>query len=129
MDKCLFCDEEFYTEDKMVYENKFWRVVYDQYPVSRGHVLIIPKRHIESVFNLTFEYLSLFSVINKVKKILDEKFNPDGYNIGINDGVYAGQTINHMHIHLIPRYKNDGGLPCGVRNVFPPHLADYKKYF
>lgn len=129
MDKCLFCDEEFYTEDKMVYENKFWRVVYDQYPVSRGHVLIIPKRHIESVFNLTFEYLSLFSVINKVKKILDEKFNPDGYNIGVNDGVYAGQTINHMHIHLIPRYKNDGGLPCGVRNVFPPHLADYKKYF
>lgn len=129
MDKCLFCDEEFYTEDKMVYENKFWRVVYDQYPVSRGHVLIIPKHHIESVFKLTFEYLSLFSVINKVKKILDEKFNPDGYNIGINDGVCAGQTINHMHIHLIPRYKNDGGLPCGVRNVFPPHLADYKKYF
>ena len=129
MDKCLFCDEEFYTEDKMVYENKFWRVVYDQYPVSRGHVLIIPKHHIESVFKLTFEYLSLFSVINKVKKILDEKFNPDGYNIGINDGVYAGQTINHMHIHLIPRYKNDGGLPCGVRNVFPPSLADYKKYF
>lgn len=129
MDKCLFCREEFYSEDKLIYEDKFWRVVYDEYPVSKGHVLIIPKRHIESVFKLTVEYFSLFSVIKRVKKIIDETFKPNGYNIGINDGEYAGQTIKHMHIHLIPRYKNDGGLPCGVRNVFPPSIADYKKYF
>lgn len=129
MDKCLFCREEFYSEDKLIYEDKFWRVVYDEYPVSKGHVLIIPKRHIESVFKLTVEYFSLFSVIKRAKKIIDETFKPNGYNIGINDGEYAGQTIKHMHIHLIPRYKNDGGLPCGVRNVFPPSIADYKKYF
>ena len=63
------------------------------------------------------------------KKHLDDRFSPDGYNIGINDGFVSGQTVKHTHIHLIPRYNNDGGLPCGVRNVFPPHLADYRKYF
>lgn len=127
--KCLFCDDDFFTEEKLVYENKFWRVVYDEYPVSRGHVLIIPKKHIESVFKLSVEFLLLFQTIKETKKILDDKFHPDGYNIGINDGEYAGQTIPHLHIHLIPRYKYDGGLPCGVRNVFPQSIADYKKYF
>ena len=127
--ECLFCDDEFYTEDNLIFENKFWRVIYDSFPVSNGHVLIIPKRHIESIFNLSFEMLSLFNVIKMVKKFLDDRFHPDGYNIGVNDGIASGQTIKHMHIHMIPRYHNDGGLPCGVRNVFPPHLADYRKYF
>lgn len=127
--ECLFCDDEFYTEDNLIFENKFWRVIYDSFPVSNGHVLIIPKRHIESIFNLSFEMLSLFNVIKMVKKFLDDRFHPDGYNIGVNDGIASGQTIKHMHIHMIPRYNNDGGLPCGVRNVFPPHLADYRKYF
>ena len=126
--ECLFCDDEFYTEDNLIFENKFWRVIYDSFPVSNGHVLIIPKRHIESIFNLSFEMLSLFNVIKMVKKFLDDRFHPDGYNIGVNDGIASGQTIKHMHIHMIPRYNNDGGLPCGVRNVFTPHLADYRKY-
>lgn len=126
---CLFCDENFYDEENLIFENKFWRVVYDRFPVSRGHVLIIPKRHVESIFKLSFEILSLYNVIKITKKFLDDRFSPDGYNIGINDGVVSGQTIKHTHIHLIPRYNNDGGLPCGVRNVFPPHLADYRKYF
>lgn len=129
MNKCLFCDKNFYTEEKLIYEDKFWRVVYDEYPVSKGHVLIIPKRHIESFFEITVELFSLFRTFNKTKKILDELYHPDGYNIGVNDGKYAGQTIPHLHIHLMPRYKNDGGLSCGVRNVFPPSIADYKKYF
>lgn len=127
--ECLFCDDDFFNEDNLIFENKFWRVVYDSFPVSNGHVLIIPKRHIESIFNLSFEMLSLFNVIKMVKKFLDDRFHPDGYNIGVNDGIASGQTIKHMHIHMIPRYNNDGGLPCGVRNVFPPHLADYRKYF
>lgn len=127
--ECLFCDDDFFNEDNLIFENKFWRVIYDSFPVSNGHVLIIPKRHIESIFNLSFEMLSLFNVIKMVKKFLDDKFHPDGYNIGINDGIASGQTIKHMHIHMIPRYNNDGGLPCGVRNVFPPNLADYRKYF
>ena len=126
---CLFCNEEFYTEDNLIFENKHWRVVYDRFPVCDGHVLIIPKRHVESIFNLSLELLYLFNVLRLTKKFLDSKFHPDGYNIGINDGVASGQTIKHCHIHLIPRHKNDGGLPCGVRNVFPPHLADYRKYF
>lgn len=127
--RCLFCDEEFYTKEKLVYENKFWRVVLDEYPVSKGHVLIIPKKHIDSFFKISIELFSLFLTFKEVKKILDERFNPSGYNIGVNNGKCAGQTIDHLHIHLIPRYENDGGLPCGVRNVFPPNIADYKKYF
>ena len=126
--ECLFCNNEFYTEDNLLYEDKFWKVVYDSFPVNRGHVLIIPKRHVESIFKLSIEFFSLFKVFKEVKKILDEKYHPEGYNIGINDGIVSGQTIPHLHIHLIPRFKNDGGLPCGVRNVFPPHIADYKKF-
>jgi diadenosine tetraphosphate (Ap4A) HIT family hydrolase len=126
---CLFCDENFYDEENLIFENNFWIVVYDRFSISKGHVLIIPKRHVESIFNLSFEFLSLFNVIKMAKKHLDDRFSPDGYNIGINDGVVSGQTVKHTHIHLIPRYNNDGGLPCGVRNVFPPHLADYRKYF
>ena len=125
MSECLFCKDDFYG-DNVIYEDKHWRVAYDAYPVSKGHVLIIPKRHIESFFKISVEFLSLFHLFKVVKKILDEKYNPDGYNIGINDGFASGQTINHLHIHLIPRYKNDGGLPCGVRNVFPPKIADYR---
>ena len=128
--ECLFCDDDFFNEDNLIYENKYWRVVYDRFPVCNGHILIIPKRHIESFFELNvIEMSSLPKVFVDVKNILIEKYKPEGYNIGINDGIASGQTIKHMHIHMIPRYNNDGGLPCGVRNVFPPHLADYRKYF
>ena len=130
MEKCLFCDEEFFCEESLIYENQYWRVVHDRFPVSKGHVLIIPKRHVESIFELNvIEMSSLPKVFVDVKNILDEKYRPEGYNIGINDGVVSGQTIKHTHIHFIPRYSNDGGLPCGVRNVFPPIIADYRKYF
>jgi diadenosine tetraphosphate (Ap4A) HIT family hydrolase len=98
--------------------------------VSLGHALIIPKRHVANYFDLTNREREAMNVmLQYVKCKIDKRFNPDGYNIGINDGVVSGQTIKHTHIHLIPRYNNDGGLPCGVRNVFPPHLADYRKYF
>lgn len=128
--ECLFCDEEFYTEDNFVCENKLWKVIYDSYPVSNGHMLIIPKRHFESVFDMNIhECMSLYGIFRKAKRIMDERFKPDGYNIGVNVGEYGGQTIMHLHFHFMPRYKDDGGKPCGVRNVFPPNLADYRKYF
>ena len=92
-----------------------------KYPVTKGHTLIIPNRHVSSYFDLTDEEKEdLFNLLEEVKAHLDEQYRPDGYNIGINDGVVAGQTIMHVHIHLIPRYAGDMENPRGgVRGVIP----------
>jgi diadenosine tetraphosphate (Ap4A) HIT family hydrolase len=98
----------------------------DGFPISPGHTLIIPKRHIASLFEATRdEREGLFDQVEQVKAALQEKFKPDGFNIGINDGTAAGQTVMHLHIHLIPRYAGDQPDPRGgVRWIFPDK-ADY----
>ena len=79
---------------------------YDKFPTSKGHSLIVPKRLVSNYFDLTFkEQTSCWIVANKVKSILQEKYNPDGFNIGININDVAGQTIAHCHIYIIPRYN------------------------
>ncbi|PZN73122.1 MAG: HIT family protein [Candidatus Methylumidiphilus alinenensis] len=96
-------------------------VIRDGFPVSPGHSLIIPKRHCVSFFELTDEErTSLFQQLTEAKTGLDVEYRPDGYNIGINEGVAAGQTVFHLHIHLIPRYHGDTSDPRGgVRWIFP----------
>ena len=98
----------------------------DGFPISPGHALIIPKRHIASLFDATREEReALFDLLEQVKTELQEKYNPNGFNIGINDGTAAGQTVMHLHIHLIPRYAGDQTDPRGgVRWIFPDK-ADY----
>jgi len=117
---CVFCD---ILKDKkiLIHESEYLFSIYDKYPVSEGHVLIIPKRHIKDYFELNnIEKRHLDIEISEVKKILDVAFHPDGYNIGINNGLAAGQTIFHLHIHLIPRYTGDVDDPRGgVRGVIP----------
>ena len=97
----------------------------DGFPISPGHALIIPKRHIASLFDATREEReALFDLLEQVKTELQEKYNPDGFNIGINDGTAAGQTVMHLHIHLIPRYTGDQTDPRGgVRWIFPDKAA------
>jgi diadenosine tetraphosphate (Ap4A) HIT family hydrolase len=92
---------------------------YDKFPVSEGHSLVVPKRLISNYFDLTLkEQTACWIVVNKVKSILQEKYNPDGFNIGININEEAGQTISHCHIHIIPRYKDDVENPRGgIRGV------------
>lgn len=92
---------------------------YDRFPVSPGHALIVPKRLVATYFELTLkEQMASWIVANKVKEILQRKFNPDGFNIGINVNQAAGQTIWHSHIHIIPRYDGDVENPRGgVRGV------------
>lgn len=126
--ECLFCNKDFIDSNK-IFETENWIAISDGYPVSLGHSLIIPKKHISSIFDITDNNLiiELFSIINSVKNILYEKYSPQAFNIGINDGKCAGQTIPHLHVHIIPRYENDGGLPCGVRNVFKKEIANYVK--
>ena len=95
--------------------------VLDQYPVSEGHCLVIPKRHVGSIDELSdVELKDLYTVLHQSKTLLIETYLPDGFNIGINEGEAAGQTVPHLHIHLIPRYEGDVVCPRGgVRGVIP----------
>ena len=94
---------------------------YDGYPVSPGHALIIPKRHVASYFDLTnHEREAMNVMLQYVKQKIDERYHPDGYNVGINVNKAAGQSVFHVHMHLIPRYKGDVPNPKGgVRGVIP----------
>lgn len=121
---CPFCT---LLPQRVIDENATAIAIRDGYPVSPGHTLLIPKRHSASFFDLAEQERSdLLSLLNRAKLTLDAEFQPQGYNIGINDGPAAGQTVPHLHVHLIPRY--DGDLPDprgGVRWVIP----DKAKYW
>ena len=119
MDKCIFCEK--FDPNRIIYENSTWVAVLDAYPVTNGHTLLIPKRHCGDFFDLNhIECGSLIPTIDAVKSILDTKFHPSGYNIGVNCGKSAGQTIMHCHIHIIPRHEGDVENPRGgVRGVIP----------
>jgi diadenosine tetraphosphate (Ap4A) HIT family hydrolase len=108
-------------------ENATAIAIRDGYPVSRGHTLFIPKRHTGSFFALSpSERGDLLALLDRAKLALDQEFQPQGYNIGINDGSAAGQTVPHLHVHLIPRYDGDVPDPRGgVRWVIP----DKAKYW
>jgi diadenosine tetraphosphate (Ap4A) HIT family hydrolase len=116
---CPFCNPS--ADAQLILESALAYSIFDKYPVNPGHALIIPKRHVPDYFDLSFkEQSSCFFLVNEVKRILQEQFNPDGFNIGINIGEKAGQTVSHVHIHLIPRYSGDVEDPRGgVRGVIP----------
>jgi diadenosine tetraphosphate (Ap4A) HIT family hydrolase len=114
---CPFCNPD--SDRDLIVESATAFSIYDKYPVSAGHALIISKKHCANYFDLTFkEQAACMFMLNRVKEIVSAKFNPDGFNIGINIGEKAGQTVNHVHIHLIPRYNGDVEEPRGgVRGV------------
>lgn len=113
---CPFCNEF-----DSILENEYWICIYDNYPVSNGHTLIIPKRHFNDYFLSTeLERLSFDNILFAVKEHLDKKYSPDGYNVGFNVNEEGGQSIFHCHIHVIPRYRGDVENPRGgVRGVIP----------
>ena len=121
---CLFCTDPqgVSLESELAYSAR------DTYGVSPGHTLVIPRRHVSEFFDLTpGEVAACMELINEEKKLIDKEFNPDGYNIGVNVGPAAGQSIFHVHIHIIPRYKGDVENPQGgVRHVIPKK-AHYKR--
>ena len=112
---------------RIVKENDLAVLIRDAYPVSPGHSLVIPKRHIGSWFEATPEEVSaMLELLEDGKTMLDASHHPDGYNIDINDGPAAGQTVPHLHMHLIPRFTGDVPDPRGgVRWV----IADKAKYW
>ena len=114
---CVFCSLE--SGKELITETATAIAFMDSFPVNPGHTLIVPKRHIANYFELTIhEQRALWLVVNRCKILIQKRFNPDGYNVGINVGETAGQSIFHVHIHLIPRYKGDVENPRGgVRGV------------
>lgn len=118
---CLFCNP-----GSTLLDNALAFARYDNYPVSPGHVLILPYRHVADYFDTTqAERLAMLDLIEAAKRLLDREHTPDGYNLGINCGAAAGQSVPHVHYHLIPRYLGDMENPRGgVRGVIP----DKQKY-
>jgi diadenosine tetraphosphate (Ap4A) HIT family hydrolase len=114
---CPFCN----AMPNAVIENEHAFSIQDRHPVSPGHSLIIPKKHVSTVFELPVEeYRACFDLIRTVREHLEREHRPDGFNIGVNCGSVAGQTVPHAHVHLIPRYAGDVSRPRGgVRNVIP----------
>lgn len=115
---CPFCDSS--GRERLI-ESRLSFAVFDSCPVTPGHVLIIPRRHVSSFFDLeASEVDDLMGLLPLLKDFLTERRHPDGFNVGINVGDAAGQTIGHVHIHLIPRYFGDVDDPTGgVRGVIP----------
>lgn len=115
---CPFCS---LPASRIIDRNEAGLVVRDAYPVTPGHTLVLPVRHVETFFETTAEERSgLLRLLDMARQQLDAEFAPAGYNIGINNGAAAGQTVPHLHIHLIPRYPLDCDDPRGgVRWVIP----------
>ncbi len=120
--KCPFCNILLLSTSEILFENIESISIKDKYPVVKDHVLIIPKRHVSSFFNLTTpEKNHCILMLDIIKDYLLEKDKTiTGFNVGFNDGTDAGQTIFHCHIHVIPRRKNDVLNPVGgIRNIIP----------
>jgi diadenosine tetraphosphate (Ap4A) HIT family hydrolase len=116
LELCPFCRIE-----GVILENAFAYVRWDVNPVNRGHALVIPRRHVASWFDTTAaERESILDLANDACREVQRQYSPDGWNLGINVGEAAGQTIFHVHLHLIPRYRGDVDDPRGgVRGVIP----------
>ena len=119
MKSCIFCN---LPEERIIKSYELFNIIRDLYPVTYLHSLVIPKRHVESYFDLYDEELKELSIVLRELKVDLEKTDDkiSGFNIGINVGKDAGQTIFHCHIHVIPRRENDTNNPTGgVRGVIP----------
>jgi len=123
---CPFCNAD---QSKLLLANEHATAFLDGFPVTPGHTLIVPRRHISSLFEATREEQAAFlDLLAETRGLLLAGRNPDGFNIGINDGVAAGQTVMHLHIHLIPRYAGDTEDPRGgVRWIMPVNAPYWKK--
>jgi diadenosine tetraphosphate (Ap4A) HIT family hydrolase len=121
--KCPFCNP---FADEIVAKNDLCYARWDRFPVSKGHLLVIPFRHTADYFSLTEEEKqATLALIDECKGIIEENFKPAGYNIGFNVGEAAGQTVMHSHCHVIPRYPGDTENPRGgIRGVIP-HKREY----
>ena len=120
--ECIFCS----PQREVLASNAAAIAVFDSFPVSPGHALVLPRRHVVTIWELdAAEYEACFGLVREVKELLEGRFSPDGFNVGVNCGEAAGQSVWHAHIHVIPRYRGDTPSPKGgVRHVIP-RKGDY----
>ncbi|AAL81231.1 HIT family protein [Pyrococcus furiosus DSM 3638] len=127
---CPFCNP---PAENIVYEDDKIRILLDSFPANPGHLLVVPKRHITNIEGLNEEEkVMLMKGVEMAIKALKEALNPDGFNVGINLGKAAGQTVSHLHVHVIPRYKGDckhpeGGIRKAVLNAKDENLGRQDK--
>ncbi len=116
---CIFCNP--YKKLTLITESTLSYAILDGYPLTKGHSLIIPKNHTADYFNLSYkEQKNCWQMVNFVQKILQKKYNPDGFNVGLNVNRAGAQKVLHTNIHLIPRYQGDNnGQKHGIRCVIP----------
>ena len=120
--ECPFClIAKGLTETELIAESKYSVAFADGFPLNEGHALIIPRSHKSNLFELSsFERIDAWTLLDTVYEKISELLKPDGFNVGVNVSEFAGQTIDHAHIHLIPRFKGDVSDPKGgVRWVIP----------
>jgi len=120
---CIFCHPR---AEEILAENEYAQIVVDNSPVSKGHCLVVPRRHIKTLFEATKEENhAFFELIQQAREIIRKQgHKPDGYNIGSNNNVAAGQSVFHLHIHVIPRYIGDVEQPKGgIRHVIPRNAS------
>ena len=118
---CLFCDKDNPEVNTIIAQNEFAYARWDNFPASPGHAEVVPIRHVESFFDLTSAELNAIYDLAKVaKQIIDDKYQPDAFNVGVNDGEAAGRTVHHVYVHLLPRYAGDVPNPRGgIRHIIP----------
>lgn len=123
MTSCPFCQ---IPPERIVAANDLAFVIRDGYPISPGHTLVIPRRHVGSFFDISeAERAAMLRLLDQAREGLAAEHRPDGWNIGINDGPAAGQTVPHLHLHLIPRYAGDREDPRGGVRWIIAEKADY----
>jgi diadenosine tetraphosphate (Ap4A) HIT family hydrolase len=119
MSICSFCDFKGDERGKVLLENEFCLYIQCNDDILEGWGMIIPKQHRETVFDLSIEeWTATYSLLEEVKRNIDEKFHPDGYNVGWNVGTIGGQEVFHAHLHIIPRFKDEPFAGKGIRHWF-----------
>jgi diadenosine tetraphosphate (Ap4A) HIT family hydrolase len=126
VDRCPFCNIE---RSRILLESEQAIAVPDAFPVADGHMLVVPRPHVGSIYELTTsEQRAVWSLVGQVREHLLTGLRPHGFNIGFNEGVAAGQTVEHAHIHVIPRRLGDVPDPRGgIRWVLPDKAAYWRK--
>jgi diadenosine tetraphosphate (Ap4A) HIT family hydrolase len=123
--QCFMCSLD---PERIVAENELAAAIRDGFPVSPGHTLVITKRHAENWFDATKnEQSAVLELVDEVKRALDDELHPDGFNIGLNVGEAAGQTVPHLHVHVIPRFKGDVDDPTGGVRLVVPDKGNYRR--
>ena len=133
MNECLLCKIiSGEIPSYKVYEDENSLAFLDVKPHAKGHIMVIPKKHAETILELDEENVkNLFATVKKVMEIVKTKLNPDGFNVGWNHGEAGGQVLQHLHVHIMPRYVRDGGksVHAIVDNPGELSVAEVHKLF